>query len=122
MTRQAPPKEAAKIAQTLQQLGFGIQLLGSTNYLHNRLENLNDQDLTTIKNIFIENRHPRFMKQFSTELPFGSKKAYSQAVTVASMEKVANLIRICGFLLQTKVYLFWTQNPLLVRFRTAINS
>jgi len=25
----------------------------------------------------------------------------------ADLDKLANLIRICGFLMQTKVYLFW---------------
>jgi hypothetical protein len=25
----------------------------------------------------------------------------------ASLEKIAHLIKVCGFLLQTKVYLFW---------------
>jgi hypothetical protein len=25
----------------------------------------------------------------------------------ADLDKLANLIRICGFLMQTKIYLFW---------------
>jgi hypothetical protein len=107
IAEQPPPKEAIRIAQTLSQLGFDVQLLGSTTYLLRKLQNLNGQDLTRIKNAFIKNKHPRFMKQFSTELPFGNKEAYTKAVTCGSIEKLANLIKVCGFLLQTKTYLLW---------------
>jgi hypothetical protein len=31
----------------------------------------------------------------------------------ADLEKLANLMRICGFLLQTKAYLFWSREPML---------
>jgi hypothetical protein len=27
----------------------------------------------------------------------------------ANLNKLANLVRICGFLMQTKVYLFWKE-------------
>jgi ABC-type lipoprotein export system ATPase subunit/GNAT superfamily N-acetyltransferase len=107
IAEQPPPKEAVRIAQALSQLGFDVQLLGSTTYLNRKLQNLSGQDLTRMKNVFIKNKHPRFMKQFSTELPFGNKEAYTQAVTYASIERLANLIKVCGFLLQTKIYLLW---------------
>lgn len=47
------------------------------------------------------------MKSFSGHLPFGTKDAYVKEIMVADLGKLAGLIRICGFLMQTKVYLFW---------------
>jgi hypothetical protein len=38
---------------------------------------------------------------------FGRKDAYTEKVQKASLEKIAQLIKVCNFLLQTKVYLFW---------------
>ena len=49
----------------------------------------------------------RFLKYFGSDLPFGHKEDYKKAVRSADLVKLAGLIKICGFLLQTKVYLFW---------------
>jgi hypothetical protein len=38
---------------------------------------------------------------------FGKKEAYANAVMKANLERLARLIKVCGFLMQTKVYLFW---------------
>jgi hypothetical protein len=35
------------------------------------------------------------------------KKVYAKEVMKANLERLAHLIKVCGFLLQTKVYLFW---------------
>jgi hypothetical protein len=51
--------------------------------------------------------HTRFMKSFSYHRPFGTKDAYVKEIMAADLNKLVNLIRICGFLMQTKVYLFW---------------
>jgi len=32
---------------------------------------------------------------------------YERKVNAATLEQLAGLIKICGFLMQTKVYLFW---------------
>jgi hypothetical protein len=47
------------------------------------------------------------MKSFSMKMPFGSKEEYAEEVRGASLERLVHLIRICGFLMQTKAYLFW---------------
>ena len=44
---------------------------------------------------------------FSGHLPFGTKGDYVKEIMAADLDKLANLIRISGFLMQTKVYLFW---------------
>jgi hypothetical protein len=40
-------------------------------------------------------------------MPFGRKLVYTQEVRKASLERLSHLIKVCGFLMQTKVYLFW---------------
>jgi len=47
------------------------------------------------------------MKYFFCHMPLGRKEAYAKAVIEASLERLTRLIKVCGFLMQTKVYLFW---------------
>jgi len=61
-----------------------------------------------IKQAFVKYSHPRFMKAFSYHLPFGAKQAYREQIEHLSTEKLAHLIKKCGFLMQTKIYLFWS--------------
>ena len=110
ITEQHPPKEALAIAEILQKLGFNIQLLGSERYVSNKLQSLSDEDLEKLRNAFVKHSHARFMKYFFCHMPFGKKEAYAKAVRQASLERLARLIKVCGFLMQTKIYLFW-ENP-----------
>ena len=108
--QQPPAKQAQKIAETLAKLGFNIQLLGSKAYILNKLKTLKKQQINTIKRAFIKNPHPRILKQFETNLPYGKKENFKQKIKNTSLQKLADLIRICGQLIQTKVYLFWTKH------------
>jgi|GEM_PF-5806327 len=47
------------------------------------------------------------MKSFSYHLLFGTKDAYVKETMATDLNKLANLLRICGFLMQTKAYLSW---------------
>jgi ABC-type lipoprotein export system ATPase subunit/GNAT superfamily N-acetyltransferase len=107
IAEQPPPKEAVKIAETLSQLGFNIHLLGSEKYVLAKLQTLNAESTAKIREAFIKHRHARFMKYFSCHTPFGRKDAYENELAAISLEKLSHLIKVCSFLLQTKVYLFW---------------
>jgi hypothetical protein len=107
IAEQPPPKEALAIAEILQHLGFNIQLLGSEKYVLNKLQTLSDEDLEKLREAFIKHCHTRFMKYFFPHLLFGHKKVYVEKIKKVSLERLACLIKVCGFLLQTKVYLFW---------------
>jgi hypothetical protein len=107
---QPPPKEALKIAELLMQLGFHIQLLGSEKYVLTKLQTLTNNDIDAVKEAFIKHSHARFMKYFFCHMPFGRKKTYTEEVRKASLERLAHLIKVCGFLKQTKIYLFWNRS------------
>jgi hypothetical protein len=107
IAEQPPPKEALAIAEILQQLGFNIQLLGSEKYVLNKLHTLSGKEIQIIKEAFIKHCHARFMKYFFCHIPFGRKEVYAKEVMKAGAERLARLIKVCGFLMQTKVYLFW---------------
>jgi hypothetical protein len=64
-------------------------------------------DVLRIREAFAKYRHTRFMKSFSYHLPFGTRDGYVREIMAADLNKLANLVRICGFLMQTKAYLFW---------------
>ena len=104
---QPPPKEALKIAEILQQLGFNIQLLGSEKYVLNKLQALSGEELAKVREAFIKHNHGRFMKYFFPHQLFGKREAYTKEIKKASLERLARLIKVCGFLKQTKAYLLW---------------
>jgi len=112
IAEQPPPKEALAIAEVLSKLGFNIHLLGSKKYVLNKLNTLSDKEIQTIREAFIKHSHARFMKYFFCHMPFGKKEAYAKAVRQAILERLARLIKVCGFLMQTKVYLFWNKKAL----------
>jgi hypothetical protein len=107
IAQQPPPKEALKIAETLRQLRFNTQLLGSEKYVLSKLQTLSDEGIVKVREAFIRNSHARFMKYFFPHQPFGKREAYTKEIGKTSLERLAYLVKVCGFLLQTKVYLFW---------------
>ena len=76
-------------------------------YVLNKLQSLKAADLVQVREDFIKNKQPRFVKYFFSGMPYGKSRLYPGKVMEASLEKLTHLIRVCGLLLQTKVYLFW---------------
>ena len=107
---QPPVKQALAIAAVLEQLSFNTQLLGSTKYVLNKLRSLKTADLDRVREAFVKNRQPRFVKYFFPGMPYGKTELYPRKLKAASLQKLAHLIKICGLLLQTKVYLFWKKH------------
>jgi tRNA(Met) C34 N-acetyltransferase TmcA len=105
-----PVKSAFKVADVLKTLGFNLTFLRSQKYVLKKLASLNAEELSMLKEAFTENKHPRFMKEFSFHDPYGKSECYKQALKTADLDKLTKLIGICSMLLQTKVYLFWANN------------
>jgi len=109
VTEQEPSREILRVSKVLQEVGFNVQLLGSGNYVLQKLQALNAEGLERVREAFVKVDHPRFSKFFSSGLPFGHMGDYERKVNAATLEHLAGLIKICGFLMQTKVYLFWNR-------------
>ena len=60
-----------------------------------------------IEKAFVKNQTPRFLKFFAAHQPYGTLAGYRNKVKKLDQERLASLIKVCGFLLQTKVYLLW---------------
>lgn len=101
-----PPKQALAVAEVLKQFGFNLQLLGSEKYVLNKLQALSSEDLDKVREAFSKHSHTRFMKYLFPHLLFGHRKDYVEAIKNAAVERLAHLIKLCGVLLQDKVYLF----------------
>jgi len=110
IAEQPPPKEAQKISEILLRLGFNTQLRGSEKYVLNKLQKLGDEGIKGIREALMKNSHARFMKYFFPHQLFGKRLVYQKEIEKASLERLAHLIKVCSFLLQTKVYLFWESN------------
>jgi GNAT superfamily N-acetyltransferase len=106
---QEPPKEALKVLQVLEKLGFDRELLGSARHVSETMQGLSQIQVAELKSTFARFRHTRFSKSFSYHLPYGTVEMYRRQIQAASLEKLAVLIKICGFLLQSKAYLFWSK-------------
>jgi ABC-type lipoprotein export system ATPase subunit/GNAT superfamily N-acetyltransferase len=111
IAQQPPPREAVKIAEILRQLGFNTQLLSSEKYVLSKLQTLSDEGVVKVREAFIRNSHARFMKYFFPHQLFGKREAYTKEIRKANLERLAHLIKVCGFLMQTKGYLFWKKKP-----------
>ncbi|MGQ9680618.1 MAG: hypothetical protein ACUVV4_07645 [Candidatus Bathyarchaeia archaeon] len=72
----------------------------------NKLQTLSE-GLEKLREAFIKYCYTRFMKYFFCHFPFGKKKAYAKGMKKASLEKLARLIKVCGFLMQTRFHLIW---------------
>jgi GNAT superfamily N-acetyltransferase len=104
---QDPPKEALKVLDVLKKLGFNEEMLGSARHVNEKLEAFAPEQIAELRETFSRNRHMRFSKSFSYHMPYGTVSVYRREIKNASLEKLGVLIRICGFLLQSKVYLYW---------------
>ena len=103
-----PPKQAIKIAETLRKLGFNPHLLTSKKYVLAKLKTLSQKEIAAIKEAFMENPHIRFKKELTHgKLYGGTNKEYKHKIREASVEKLTQLIKVCGILMQTKAYLVW---------------
>lgn len=110
---QTPGKEALKITDQLEQLGFNSKLFGSQSYVLGRLEKLSAKQVATVREAFIKHNHPRLSKEVvpsRNKMPFGTRETYVKGIEEAGMPKLAKLIRVVGMLLQVKAYLFWQRS------------
>ena len=110
VVEQKPLESVLRVAELLSQFGFDLPLLSSDRYVLEKLKRLSHAEVGKLKELFVKNKHPRFRKEFavSRHQPFGKTSDYVQCIKNADSGKMAKLAKIVGMLLQTKVYLFWS--------------
>ena len=105
---QEPNESIRHVAMVLDQFGFNLQLLGSQKHVEARLAGLSPYQVRELKKVFRKDSHPRFLKELDVgRCIFGTRDGKDRAFRFMKLPKLAQLIRITGLLLQTKVYLFW---------------
>jgi hypothetical protein len=74
-------------------------------------QTLHAKEIDQVKRAFIENKHPRFKKEFavSRHQPFGKTSDYVKCIENSYSEKIAQLTKLVGMPLETKAYMFWRE-------------
>ena len=109
-----PPKQATNVASKLEGLGFDLRFLASQRYVLGKLGGLDASRLAELKAAFGHNGLPRFREVLGALRHKNGEtvKDYRLELEKADLAKLARLIGVVGVLLQTKVYLFWSQQSL----------
>ncbi|MEM0050371.1 MAG: ABC transporter ATP-binding protein [Candidatus Bathyarchaeia archaeon] len=102
-----PPREIIKIIEELRKLGFNTLLLTYEKYVLEKLGTLNMRGMEHIKEVFSAYRHPRLAKALGIHSPYAEKQIYVERLKETDVKRLAKLIKTCGILAQTKVYLFY---------------
>jgi hypothetical protein len=104
-----PSPHGMHVAEELEKLGFDLRLLTSQTYALNELRQLSESQLAELKDVFRRYGHPSFRDTMGAlkRAADGTKRDYGEQLEKASLERMAQLIKETGILLQTKVYLFW---------------
>jgi ABC-type ATPase with predicted acetyltransferase domain len=112
IAEQKSVESISKVSNVLSELGFDMQLIGSTRYVQRKVDSLTIAQIGMLKEAFIKNKHLRFQKEFndSRHKPFGKTIDYIKNVQTADNIKISKLIKILAMLSQTKVYLFQAIN------------
>jgi len=61
------------------------------------MKSLKAEDITKVKEAFIKNKAPRFMKYFFPHQPYGRQKLFVEKLVKASLRRLASLIRVCAY-------------------------
>ena len=100
------------IVAELEKLGFDKIMVGSKSYIVKFLEGLNSSQVESIRQVLIRNPHFRLKKQLVGGKLWGDTTApFREKILKMDIDGLADMIKCCGFLLQTKVYLFWSSDP-----------
>jgi len=102
-----PNPQILKIVEQLKALNFDPVFLTSERTNMNKLQNMTKKEVDKVK-MLIKKVSGIYRKRVaSTKQAFLKKEEYDAIVDAADIQKLAKMLRILGFLTQTKVYLFW---------------
>ena len=102
-----PNPQVLKIVEQLRALNFDPVFLTSERTNMNKLQSMTEKEVDKVK-MLLKKVSGIYRKRIaSARQAFLNKEEYEAIVDAADIEKLAKMLRILGFLTQTKVYLFW---------------
>jgi ABC-type ATPase with predicted acetyltransferase domain len=107
ITQTTPNPMLLKAIEQLRRLGFNPVLLTSEKTNTNKLQKMTKTQINKTRTIIKQIKGIYRKRIASTKQPFPTNQEYSSIIDSADTKKLAKMIRIIGFLTQTKVYLFW---------------
>jgi len=103
-----PNRELVGVVEKLRGLGFNPVFLTSEKMNLRRLQKMSRQEVQQVKEVLKEISGGVYRKRITAaHQAYLTEEEFDARVDAASLEKLAKMLRILGFLTQTKVYLFW---------------
>jgi len=102
-----PNPQVLKVMEKLSALNFNPVLLTSERTNINKLQQMTTKEVDGVKRVIKEVSGIYRKRIAGAKQAFLNKKEYEAIVDAADINKLAKMLRILGFLVQTKVYLFW---------------
>jgi len=114
MIKIAETKPHPEILRAVEKLGafnFNPIFLTSERTNLQKLRRMSAEEVNGVKTVFKEISGSVYRKRLTgAPQAFLAKEEFEALVDAASLEKLAKILRILGFLTQTKVYLFWKKH------------
>ena len=107
-----PNPQILKVIEKLRTFNFNPVLLTSERTNINKLQNMTETEVNKVR-IAIKEVTGIYRKRVAgTKQAFLKKEEYATIVDAADTNKLTKMLRIIGFLTQTKVYLFWKRQKM----------
>ena len=106
-----PNRELVGVVEKLRGFGFNPIFLTSEKMNLRKLRKMSTQEVQQVKEVFKEISGGVYWKRITAaHQAYLKRKEFNDRVDAAGLEKLARMLRILGFLVQTKVYLFWKRS------------
>jgi GNAT superfamily N-acetyltransferase len=102
-----PNPQILKVVDKLRAFNFNPVFLTSEKANLNKLQSMTEKEVDRVRAVIKEVTGIYRKRVAGTKQAFLNKQEYGAIVDAADTTKLAKMIRILGFLTQTKVYLFW---------------
>jgi len=102
-----PNPQVLKVVEKLRTFNFNPVFLTSEKANLNKLQRMTAEEVDGVKMVLKEVTGIYRKRIAGTKQAFLNKEEYEAIVDAADTNKLAKMLRILGFLTQTKVYLFW---------------
>jgi ABC-type ATPase with predicted acetyltransferase domain len=102
-----PNPHILKVVEKLRTFNFNPVFLTSEKANLNKLQQMTEKEVDRVRAVIKEVKGIYRKRIAGTKQAFLNKQEYGAIVDAADTTKLAKMIRILGFLTQTKVYLFW---------------